>query len=489
MKALRGPVKASFVDVAADFVNPYGASVTPGTRRITVGAEPALTDRVRLGIALQSEENRTATVDNTRSTASLKITGQVSDRLGLSGGLDHRDFDDQISDRTIRSDLLTAGFNLRPAPRWNFSGRREQNLGSGSDPSYPDSTFLNAGLRMSQDLRYFLRFRDSSRPIEAIADVSASGLVPPRSRSELQLGAETRLGTHSTLTSRYQIDNGMAGTDSYAVVGLGTRLPVNDELSVDFRGEAGMKVAGPGDSFESLTSGLSWLPTENFRATFRYEVRNADGFGQTVGAAAVGKPAEEVTLLARLEASDASQTGQDTRVLNFLGGLALRPLERDDFGLLFAWKRSERSQGSAGPGNDVRTVSDTVSADGVLEITPRTRFFGRAALTFTTDSPAGLPAVDTTTTLAQSRLEYQLGRRWDVAGEVRDVTLWQDDLRRDSAGLECGFWATADLRVGLGYGFTSSRPLEGEDPSIQQGFYLNLATKLNRILDLLRRKP
>jgi uncharacterized repeat protein (TIGR01451 family) len=489
VQALRGPLRAAFEDVDADFVNPYGVSVTPGARRILLSAEPALSDRLKLGVAVQEEENRTATVDNTRTTGSLKLTGQMSDQIGFLAGLDHRDFDDRISEQTVESDLLTAGINYHPDPRWSLSARREQNLGAASDPSYPDGTFLTGGFQASQDLRYFLKFRDSSRPIEAIADVSAAGLTPPHSRSELQLGAETRLGSYSTLTSRYQVDNGMAGTDSFAVVGLGTRLPVSEELSVDVRGEAGLRVAGSGDDFESLSSGLSWLPREDFRATFRYELRSADGFGQTVSAAAVGKPGEDVTLVARLAASDASQMGRDTTVVDFLGGLALRPLHRDDYGLLFAWKRSDRRQGGLGPGGDVRTLSDTYSADGVLEFTPRVRFFGRMALTDTTDTPPGLPAVATTTTLAQSRLEYQLGRRWDVAGEVRDVILWQTDLRRDSLGLECGFWATGDLRLGLGYGFTSSKPLETEDPSIKQGFYFNLTTKLNRILELLRRNP
>jgi hypothetical protein len=475
--------------VDAGFVNPYGVSVTPGARRALLSAEPALSPHLKLGIEFQAEENRTDTVDNSRTTGSLKLTGQLSDQIGIVAGVDHRDFEDLISDRTIRSDLLTAGINVRPDSRWTLSARREQNIGSVSDPSYPDSTFLSGGFQMSQNLRYFLKFRDSSRPIDAIADISAAGLVAPRSRAELQLGAETRLGTYSTLTSRYQVENGMSGTDSYTVVGIGTRLPVNEALSVDFRGEAGLRVAGPGNSFESVSSGLSWLPRESFRATFRYELRNASGFGQTVTAAAVGKPGDDVTLLARLDASDASQLGRATTMLDFLGGLALRPLKRDDFGLLFSWRRRDQRQGGLGPGDAVRTLSDTLSADGVFEFTPRVRYFARGALTFTTDAPPGLPSVATTTTLAQSRLEYQVGRRWDVAGEVRDVTLWQADLRRDSLGLEGGFWATADIRIGLGYGFTSSKPLEGEDPSIQRGFYLNLTTKLNRILELLKRNP
>jgi uncharacterized repeat protein (TIGR01451 family) len=489
LTALRGPLKFSYQDVDADFVNPYGVSIAPGSRRILLGAEPALTEKLRLGVTLQDEENRTAVVDNTRSTGTLRVTAQVNDSLGLTGGLDHRDFEDRISDRRVASDLMTAGVNFRPAPRWTLSARREQNVGSESDPSYPDSTFLAAGFQQNQEIRYFLKFRDSDRPIEAIADLGAAGLTPPRSRAELQVGAESRLGTYSTLTSRYQVENGISGTDSYAVVGLGTRLPVDDELSVDFRGEAGFRVAGEGDSFESLSSGLSWIPRERFKTTVRYELRNADGFGQTFSAAAVGKPADDMTLLARLDASDASQRGQDTTIVSFLGGLALRPLRRDDYGILIAWKRSDRHHGSGGPGDDVRTLRDTFSADGVFDFTARARLFARAALSFTTDAPAGLPAVDTTTTLLQSRLEYRLGRRWDAAGEIRDVTLWQDHLRRRSLGLEAGFWATPDLRVGCGYALTGSRAVEGDEESFKRGFYLNLTTKLNRILELIRGNP
>ncbi|HEV8337093.1 MAG TPA: hypothetical protein VGR67_11805 [Candidatus Polarisedimenticolia bacterium] len=489
LAALRGPLKLAYQDVDADFVNPYGVSIAPGSRRILLGAEPALTEKLRLGVTLQDEKNRTAVVDNARTTGSLRVTAQVSGSLGLTGGLDHRDFEDRISDRRVASDLLTAGASFRPAPRWTLSARREQNVGSESDPSYPDSTFLAAGFQQNQEIRYFLKFRDSDRPIEAIADLGAAGLTPPRSRSELQLGAESRLGAHSTLTSRYQVENGISGTDSYAVVGLGTRLPVDDQLSVDFRGEAGFRVAGEGDSFESLSTGLSWIPRERFKTTMRYELRNADGFGQTFTAAAIGKPGDDVTLLARLDASDASQRGQDTTIVNFFGGLALRPLKRDDYGVLIAWKRSDRRHGSNGPGDDVRTLRDTLSADGVFDLTPRARFFARAALSFTTDTPAGLPSVDTTTTLLQSRLEYRLGRRWDAAGEIRDVTLWQDRLRRRSLGLEAGFWATEDLRVGCGYGLTGTRAVEGDEESFKRGFYLNLTTKLNRILELIRENP
>ncbi|MCI0655876.1 MAG: hypothetical protein L0170_02260, partial [Acidobacteria bacterium] len=341
----------------------------------------------------------------------------------LAGGYDHRDYTDYISDTRTLSNLLSAGFTYTPAAKWRMSLRREQNLTSGSDPSYPNSTFLSASYQQNLDLRYFLKFRDSSQPIEAISDVAVNGLNPPRSRTELQVGAESRLGDFSTLTSRYQINSGITGTDSYAVLGLATRFPLNDALSMDARAEAGVHASGPGESFESISTGISWLPVENLRATLRYELRNMDGLGQTLVGGAVGKPSEDLTLLARLEVSDASQNGEGTTLVDWLGGLAVRPLKRDGYGVLFSWHHRDQRQGNLGPGGQVRVLTDTLSADSVFQLTEKTRFFAKGALTYSQDEPLGLPMVPTTTTLFQSRLEYRFGKYFDAAGEIRNVIL------------------------------------------------------------------
>lgn len=487
--ALRGPLSASYQEVDAGFLNPFGGSVIPGNRRMKLGWEPALTNRVRLQVSLQDEENETNTVDNTRTTASLGATADLRDNLKVSGSFEHRDFEDHISEEQRTSDLLSADFSWQPSKRWQLSLRREQNVSGDADPSFPDSTFLNVGFQQNPDLRYFLKVRDSASAIETLADVSAAGIMPPRSQREIRIGVESRLGSYSTLSTRYQLENGIHGNAGFAVVGLGTRLPVNDTLSLDFQGEAGLDVEGPGDSFASLSTGLAWLPREGFRGTLRYELRDAAGFGQTLSAAAVGKPADDLTLLAQLTVSDASQSGQDTTKVNLLAGLALRPLDRDDFGLLFSWRHRDQKQRGNGPGDDVRSLTDTISADGVLEITPRLSWFGRAALSYNKDRPAGRASLSTTTSLLQSRLMQRLGRRWDVAGEVRTVYLWEDSLSRNHLGIEAGFWVHPDLRVALGYGFTRSDPLEGAESATGSGIYVTVSTKLNRILKLLEGKP
>ena len=489
VQALRGNVRLAYADVDADFLNPYGATVTPGNQRLSVSSESSVGEKIKLGFALQDEKNQTNTVDNSRTTASVKLSGIVTDQFQLSGGYDHRDYTDDVSDTQTLSNLLSAGFTYIPTAKWRMSLRREQNLTSGSDPSYPNSTFLAASYQQNLDLRYFVKFRDSSQPITAISDVAVTGLNPPRSRTELQVGAESRLGNFSTLTSRYQINSGITGTDSYAVLGLATRFPLSDTLSADARAEAGLHASGPGESFESVSGGIAWLPMENLRATLRYELRNMDGLGQTLVGGAVGKPNEDLTLLARLEVSDASQNGEGTTLVDWLGGLAVRPLKHDGYGLLFSWHHRDQRQGNLAPGNQVRVLTDTLSADSVFQLTEKTRFFAKGALTYSQDEPLGLPTVPTTTTLFQSRLEYRFGKYFDAAGEIRNVILWQDSLHRNSLGLEWGIWALQDLRVGLGYGFTQSVALEGADESIKSGVYLNISAKVNAILDLLRKKP
>jgi hypothetical protein len=52
-----------------------------------------------------------------------------------------------------------------------------------------------------------------------------------------------------------------------------------------------------------------------------------------------------------------------------------------------------------------------------------------------------------------------------------------------------GFWATQDLRIGVGYGYTASKPIEGHEAAVRDGFYINLTTKVHRILRLLGREP
>src|SRR5258707_15708150 len=101
------------------------------------------------------------------------------------------------------------------------------------------------------------------------------------------------------MTGRYQIENGISGSDSFAVIGLQDRLPVTKELSLEFGFERGFHLTGPNQSFNSAAVGFGWQPNSDFRASARYEYRDRGGFGQVIAAGAAGKMRASITSLFR----------------------------------------------------------------------------------------------------------------------------------------------------------------------------------------------
>jgi hypothetical protein len=95
-------------------------------------------------------------------------------------------------------------------------------------------------------------------------------------------------------------------------------------------------------------------------------------------------------------------------------------------------------------------------------------------------------AVSTLTYLYQGRVQYQLGRRFDAALELRQILQPSTNTSKSSSGTELGYWLTQDLRLGLGYSF---KPSQGMSESfltnpVKKGSYFAITTKLSSLFDL-----
>src|SRR5205823_14187990 len=174
-------------------------------------------------------------------------------------------------------------------------------------------------------------------PIVPIADFTANGFAGSGSRRETAVGIETRFGKYTSMTGRYQLENGIDGTDSFAVVGLQNRLPLTKQLSVELGFERGFHLLGPNKSFNSGTLGLGWQPTSDFRASARYEYRDRGGVGQLFSVAPAGKLSEGVTALSRFQFSRGELSGRSSQSIEGTAALAIRPLKSDNTGLLFSY--------------------------------------------------------------------------------------------------------------------------------------------------------
>ncbi|HEV2912753.1 MAG TPA: hypothetical protein VGX92_05495 [Pyrinomonadaceae bacterium] len=477
-------LRARYANASAGFFNPYGATVTPGARRGEVSFEFKPRSRSTLRFGVMSERNRTDAVDNSRLTLSAMWEQVVNERLRFHLGFDHRSFSDELTDRHTESNLITAAAEVQVTDKLSISAKREQNIGE-ADPTYPNQTTLAATYQVNQLTRIFFTQRLASAPIVPIGDVAQTGFAFTEARRETAVGVETRFGKYTSLIGRYQLENGASGTDSFAVIGLQNRLPLTSELSLELGFERGFHLAGDGESFNSATLGFGWTPTQDFRASARYEFRDRGSVGQLFALGAAGRLGHGITVMSRVQWTEADFAGRNSSSIDGMAALALRPLESDRVGLLFSYNHRALVQDGADGLEPTRDRIDTLATDGYIQATSRLELYGRFALRFNANGQPELPYVSTLTYLTQARAQYRLSSRFDWAGEVRYLMQTSTGTRRSIYGTELGLWALPDLRLGVGYNFTQAgEPAGSRLIPARRGFYFTISSKLSNLFDL-----
>lgn len=476
-------LRARYLSASTGFLNPFGATVTPGSRRGEVNLEMKPLSKSTLNLGVVSERNHTANVDNSRLTFSAAWDQILNERIKFHLGFDHRRFVDDLNDTRTSSNLITAGAELQLTDKLQLSIKREQNLGA-ADPTYPTQTTLAATYQVNALTKLFLTQRFAAAAITPIGDFSSTGFAAVTSRRETAFGVETRFGKYTSMTGRYQLENAINGTDSFAVIGLQNRLPLSKHLSLELGFERGFHLAGPNKSFNSGTIGFGWQPNEDFRASARYEHRDRAGLGQLFAAGAAGRISQGITALARFQLSRGGFDGKLNSALEGSAAIAIRPLESDRTGLLFSYTHRSLTQAADGK-TPMRDRSDSLSADGYHQLTKRLELYGRFALRFNANGQAQLPFVSSLTFLTQARAQYQLTQRLDWAVETRRLFQPSSRTTRSVYATEAGFWVLPDLRLGAGYNFTSAKePAGAQVLPTRRGFYFTVSSKLSKLFDL-----
>ena len=477
-------LRASYARADEGFLNPFGATVTPGSQRASVTTDFKLRPRSILRLGLTDERNHTANVNNERTTASLLWTETFTDRLHATFGYDFRRFSDALNDKETTSNLLTLGVEWQATDKLQVSAKREQNLGE-ADPTYPDQTTLAASYQWNSWARLFFTQRLASAAIVPISDAGTTGFAGTNSRRETAFGVETKLWRNTALSGRYQLENGANGTDSFAVIGLQNRLPVNKQLAVDLAFERGFHMAGTGTSFTGGAFGLSFLPNPDLRTAARYELREqTGGLAQLFTVGAAGRISEGLTTMARFQWAHADYQGRTNDALTGTAAVAFRPVQTDNRGLLFSYTHRAFTQRGGATGDTLSERGDTVSADGYWQPERRTELFGRFALKFGGNSRDGLIATSALTYMAQLRAARRIRRSLDTAFEYRFMAQPTTGTRRTATGVELGYWMFADLRFAIGYNFTTATEPDGILLTRPRGLYFTISTKLSNLFDL-----
>jgi hypothetical protein len=476
-------LRASYQKTSENFLNPFGGTVTPGSRRgeVTVEMKPGKNSTLHFGVT--DERNQTANVDNGRLTVSAALEQTLSERVKMHFGFDHRSFKDNLNDEKTGSNLVTIGANVQVTDKLQFSAKREQNLGK-ADPTYPNQTTLGATYQLSGHSKLFFTQRLASAPIVPIADFTANGFTGSSSRRETAFGVETQLGSRTAMTGRYQLENGINGSDSFAVIGLQHSLPINKQLSAEVGFERGFHVAGPDKSFNQGTFGLSWQPNEDFRTFARYEYRDRGGVNQLMTVGAAGKITEGITAMSRFQLARGDYAGKSSQAFDGTAALAIRPVKSDRMGVLFSYTHQSTTTRDAGA-TPTRDSIDSLSADAYRQLGRRLEVYGHFALRRSANGDPQTPDVSTLSFLAQGRAQYQLTSRFDVAMETRMMYQPSSRTSRLTHAAELGYWVLPDLRLGAGYNFTAAKePLGARGLPTRRGFYFTVTSKFSRLFNL-----
>ncbi len=500
-----GRLQASFRRAGAGFYNPFGSTVVGGAQRggASLDLQASRTARLRLGFT--DERNRTGRVDNSRQTFGAEWTQQFGDKLTGVIGYDFRRYDsagEGTVATSVDSHLVTAGLDWRPNDRLQLSVKREQNL-AGSDPTYPNQTLLSASYKLNDSSRLFATQRLSSAPVTPIPDLSGGGFAFTPSRREFTAGIETKFARDTSLLAGYRVENGVDSSDGYAVFGLGRKWKLSEQLSLDASFERAFHVSGKARSgYNILSSGLTWKPRENFIGTAAYQWRTRDGGAQAVAVGFAGKPFDNITALGNFQwtrgggeyasvaavrgadASPASFVSGDRRALFGSFGVVVRPVKSDRVAAFFNYERRSFTQGSGATFS--RDDSSTFSADAFVQALPKVSLFAKAALKSSDVSITGQRPAPTLTYLLQGRAEYRAAPKWDFAIESRYLAQPSTGSGRLGLAPEVGYWATPDLRFGVGYNLNRlTDPGRSVLNGIRRGFYFSVTTKFERVFDFL----
>jgi len=502
---LSGRFRGSFSKTDAEFFNPFGTTVIPGaqTSRGTVEVSPIRKLRLKLGFT--DERNHTSLVDNQRQTGSLEAKQSITETLVFTAGYDFRDFQDALTASEIKSNEVSAALEWKPFSRFTASARREQNL-TASDPTYPNETLLSARYQASETVRLFATERLASAPILPIGDLSTTGFSALAGKNETAIGIDDKWSKYTTLESKYLVENGINGTDTFAVIGLINRLPVQEHLTLDLGLQRGELITGKDHSFDAGSIGFSWLPKKNFRASTRYEIRDLGGLGQIITTGVAGRIADGLTTLARFQYSDAafqpgtgavdvlnplatnSTLSQQSHALQGTAALAWRPWKTDREGVLFSYTLRDASLNGIDTSLPQNDKVGMLSTDGFVQANRWLELYGKFALSDRTYNYAGSPSLSTVTYLWQARAQAKISRRFDVAGEARFIYQPDTSIDQWTAGVEAGFWVVKDLRAGIGYSFRSADEMAANfltNPA-KQGVYFVLTSKLSDMFNLFK---
>lgn len=439
----RGTLHARYSRTGVGFSNPYSAVVLPGSA--TADGEFRLTPFSGTLFTVQAIDERLASTagETIRQSLGSAWTQQVFSALRTSLRLDERRLR-QLGSSVLPSRMLTGDLEWTPTGRVHTSVHHEENLRRSEDPTFPTQTRVSGRVGLTRETALVATQRWSASPIVPLAGAVPAGLMLSSSTRDTSIGLESRVGNQTMLTSRYQVEGGLNGLDSFAVIGAVTRLPLSTRWAVDAGVDRAEHMSGGGRSYTNTTTGLAFTPGA-WVATAHLQQRTGELSRRLVTAGLAGQIRPGLTMLSSYRYGEPVWTGEPS-VVDATAAVALRPVRSDRLAVLASWSHGNLISPTQMTSGDPLQRRTRLSADGYIRPFRRMEVFGRSAWVLTRSAETGIL---TGSQLLQGRAQVRVMKWVDVATELRTVRTAASG--RVGAAGEAGVWVSPTLRVGVGY--------------------------------------
>ncbi|MCA9540665.1 MAG: hypothetical protein KC620_17320, partial [Myxococcales bacterium] len=294
-----------------------------------------------------------------------------------------------------------------------------------------------------------------------------------RAATTTVLGGEERFGAgrHTGRAyGEYQLDTGIGGERNRAVLGVGHHTQLIEGLTLDAGYERSQVLGGSTGEFsrDAISVGLEYLAAQNLKLSGRYELRyedNDESFGRHDRAQYLALNnaslalTRDLTLLARFNYGttlDLELDDTEAELIEGSLGLAWRPRHSDWVNVLFKYtRRYEQRPIDLTLEKPEREENDVISLVPIFELPWHFQLVEKLAWRRSGIEVENVPTVVSHTVLWINRLNYHLTKTWDAGLEYRLLSTQLASSTRQGFLLALDYIVLDQVRLGVGYNFTS----------------------------------
>lgn len=399
------------------------------------------------------------------------------------------------------SGVLGARFVLPFAKRWEFVALDDINTRVEEDPAYPSRFAVGVDYQVLPGVKLAVTHQDLH-----------GGQFGSRSFNSLESQVEEKISNDTSFIGRYAIMGGIDGSGGQSEFGIKHLIRVAKGVRANIAyeeigggifdlspsglqfpqpyavGQAGATALGVTGG-TSLSLGADYLGSKYLKGNARYEHRvSSEGSNTTYQLGGAAKVSTSMSFLAAFDrANGANQTlGGLAASSDFRVGAAFRDPMSDATNLLLRYE--VRNNPGLTPstlllGAGTWTRDRTFAVEVIHETSRRLELYGKFAFRDSSAFLAGDFSNETYTSLAQTRAQYRIGRKWDAVGELRWISQAVSNYGGLGESFEAGYAFGEDFRGAVGYSFGKANDQDFLGSRTRGGFYLDFTA---RVLDLTR---